>query len=762
MFDNHEEIVQNTPETADENEVRDTSAEALDACDDGNETDADDDLSQFVCETTQEAVPFYCREVKCRPYEDVDGNTHDSVMFMTSLEYTAPHIDPTGTAGVGKGKRGYKNKLFGESAFGTQLALADSGMLPDLEAENVRKHHPVWLANNFRCYKFDRQGNQVFDKKTGAAVTWFGDVRLVEGGQAEVDAAADKFEHRQNAKRKKRSKGSSSGDNKLKGFTFAMQFDPEHYEGWTDEELETLDVAKQGNIEPWLRVLLARTEAAEDAEAKEFRGIIHDRDVRDPYWKPELNGGAGGYVENEPKEIHGHVMGELNGKLSIDQYAAALGIAPNMIEKPKQGRYAMDNLRAYQIHAKDSKKAQYSPEDVVTLRGDDYVEIYNERKLAWERGAKVKIMQEATVDIEALINDCAEGRVTLDNIVLNDDYFMAYAQPDIQRRIDAALKAAGMRRMLRAAQSMRSTDGNVIWRKTVGYGFGCGGSGKTTMIEVIDAVFAAAYGWTTYICNPSNNGLESYAGEEIIVIDDMESDFMSPSEWKRHLDNERIAGKKARYKDVPALSARVWFILANDNLVDFFLGSLMFNRAAAAFLCAVARRIGIVFRIERPRDYGYYNVWFGVRRNVDSYSITLPKDSSFGDARVISDLGVKFGADGLGECAPYGTKGMEGRASYYALVDTLIRYVDANSANNALAESGQLEAAIDSAKRNLYRRFQQGAKTGEYPTLPGPDDGCLEICPGETFGYKGENHKYGLPGAPAVPSMGLPAPKGGD
>ena len=52
--------------------------------------------------------------------------------------------------------------------------------------------------------------------------------------------------------------------------------DPEYW-SFTDEEKKSIETAKNGNVEPLLRVLWARLAAA-GLQVREMYGILHDKD----------------------------------------------------------------------------------------------------------------------------------------------------------------------------------------------------------------------------------------------------------------------------------------------------------------------------------------------------------------------------------------------------------------------------------------------------------------------------------------------------
>ena len=74
---------------------------------------------------------------------------------------------------------------------------------------------------------------------------------------------------------------------------------------------------------------------------------------------------------------------------TLKELAEYIGISPEIIEKPKPGRYSYDNMLSYLTHIKYVDKIQYAPEDVVTLAGSDYMDYYNERKKRWIKAREI-------------------------------------------------------------------------------------------------------------------------------------------------------------------------------------------------------------------------------------------------------------------------------------------------------------------------------------------------------------------------------------
>ena len=67
----------------------------------------------------------------------------------------------------------------------------------------------------------------------------------------------------------------------------------------------------------------------------------------------------------------------------LEDISKYIGVPLEAIEKPRPGRYSYPNSLAYLTHIKYENKIQYTPEDVVTLAGTDYMDYYNQYKESW-------------------------------------------------------------------------------------------------------------------------------------------------------------------------------------------------------------------------------------------------------------------------------------------------------------------------------------------------------------------------------------------
>lgn len=139
--------------------------------------------------------------------------------------------------------------------------------------------------------------------------------------------------------------------------------------------------------------------------------------------KSEASSGAKSeeYHNNTDKaKMHYHILVKFEPShgATLGEIAKYIGVRPEIIEKPKQGRYSYDDMLAYLTHIKYKNKIQYAPEDVVTLAGTNYMDYYNEYKKKWIKARDFvakkdvkpldRIFKEAIKKLESAELSCSE------------------------------------------------------------------------------------------------------------------------------------------------------------------------------------------------------------------------------------------------------------------------------------------------------------------------------------------------------------------
>lgn len=417
-------------------------------------------------------------------------------------------------------------------------------------------------------------------------------VKLVHGGKAGV------------AKHKAKKQRDRSGE-RLTLFFIEQQTKPEYWE-WSEDELKTFDTEEE--IEKTKAILKVIKNHFEKAGYKlsALYGKIHSLDTVEG-WSDSTK-----KFENVPKEEHIHIIGELSGEnplkktISISEISSIVGVPKNQVEPPKSGRYSKDNKLAYLIHAKDPDKYRYyehieEVQSVVTLIGRDYMQIYAQRKGAWERGAAKKTREAANLDIDWLLDKILFGEITMDNILLSDDLYKIYSTA--QKKCDDALELYGVRHAFFEVQALEKGE----FECSLLYLEGPSGSGKSTFLYGVVNALESMYGWSS-VRLARDNSLDDYHGEEIVVLDDVRGQAMTIDEWLGLLDAHYATRAAKRYKNAKVpMKPRVIIISAKIPAVEYFYYARNHNaNSRNESLDQIIRRIMWKINVLDYRDFGDY------------------------------------------------------------------------------------------------------------------------------------------------------------
>ena len=348
-------------------------------------------------------------------------------------------------------------------------------------------------------------------------------------------------------------------DANLTAIMLVQQLEDEHWITWQDKT--ALKQARdESNIRPLLETVTDKLNKA-DITVKEAYGIKHDKDEIN-VWNQEL-------MKNviEKKAEHIHFLFKFEKGASLNRIALAVGVEPQYLEKLKSGRYGYDNCLAYLVHAKDESKYQYKPDEVVTVKGENYSSVYHRCMETWVRGRATKKAKETDLSIDWLIEKILSGEITKSNILLTDDYYTIYGQH--KRKVNEALETAGERKSYRTIAELEL--GN--FKKTVLYINADSGVGKTQyskkLIKLLQSI-ANKFGenWD-YCVTASTNAFDEYNGQDILFLDDIKGDSLTVSDWLKLLDPYMISPISARYHNKMG-SAKVIIITNTKEPLSFF------------------------------------------------------------------------------------------------------------------------------------------------------------------------------------------------
>ena len=344
----------------------------------------------------------------------------------------------------------------------------------------------------------------------------------------------------------------------LTAIMLVQQLDPDFWLGWVDKT--PIELSQNGDCRPLLQEVVNRLNK-EDIPVAESYGIIHDKDEISVWNQEQMKN------VTELKAKHVHCLLKFEKGASIQKIALAIGVEPQYLEKLKSGRYGFENCLAYLVHAKDESKYQYSPDEVVTLLGEDYSSIYNRRMQIWIKGRATKEAKETSLSVDYLLSEVLKGNITKSNILLTDDYYKVYSLH--KRKFVEAFDTIAERKGYKAISDIEA--GN--FKKTVIFIYAKSGQGKTRLAKYLIQLFQAesrknGENWESCL-TASTNAFDEYNSQEILFLDDIRGDSLTLSDWLKLLDPYTISPISARYHNKVG-SAKVIIITSTRTPLEFF------------------------------------------------------------------------------------------------------------------------------------------------------------------------------------------------
>ncbi|MBK0348067.1 AAA family ATPase [Aerococcaceae bacterium zg-ZJ1578] len=332
-------------------------------------------------------------------------------------------------------------------------------------------------------------------------------------------------------------------------------------EYWLSSDyIEAIQQAKNGNCRTLLETIVKKLEE-NNIIVSEAYIIKHDKDKVSVWNSEKLTNIV------EDKAEHVHVLLKFEKGASLNKIALAIEVETQYLEKLKSGRYGYDNCLAYLVHAKDETKHQYQPEEVTSLRGEDYTSIYHRSMENWVKGRATKKAKETSYSVDWLVEQILAGQITKTNILLTDEFYSIYGQH--KRKINEALDSAGERKSYQTIAELEAGK----FKKTTFFINASSGVGKTQygkkLIRLLQEI-AYKFGQKWDFCvTASTNAFDEYNGQDILFLDDMKGESLTVSDWLKLLDPYMISPISARYHNKMG-SARVIIITNTQEPVDFF------------------------------------------------------------------------------------------------------------------------------------------------------------------------------------------------
>ena len=239
----------------------------------------------------------------------------------------------------------------------------------------------------------------------------------------------------------------------------------------------------------------------ETGHLKRYCYILHDKDIKE---------------DGTLKPPHYHVFIQFDIPYNTANVAQWFGITQNFIRKLAT-RY--DNAALYCIHKHDLGKYQYDENEVVS--NFDYHKLI-------EKDDKKKAKKDADARLFEIIQGIESGEIREFNY---HNYISVAEYVSYKDRIEKAWQY----RRDKIAKEDRHQD--VIFIT------GLSGSGKTTFAKD----YAKKLNYSFYVSSGSNDVLDSYQGQDVLILDDLRPSVMGLSDLLKMLDNNTNSTVKSRY-----------------------------------------------------------------------------------------------------------------------------------------------------------------------------------------------------------------------
>ena len=242
-----------------------------------------------------------------------------------------------------------------------------------------------------------------------------------------------------------------------------------------------------------------------------------------------------------------------------------------MLEKAQRGRFGYDNMLSYLTHIKYPDKFQYDPNDVVTIYGKKYSDIYNERRVEWLHGRAKVQTQKAKASVDYVVSEIVAGNLTKRQVLLTPELRNVYQ--DYRNRVNDAIKTFAEVETEKMLMGIESGE----FKTTVIFVTGKSRAGKSHFVkkQLVPYIqnksreVGSKKTWRA-VKLASRNMADNINGEEILIIDDGRgSKTGSASFWLNFLDPTDGGYIEARYNN-RIIVARVIIIISYKNPFEFF------------------------------------------------------------------------------------------------------------------------------------------------------------------------------------------------
>ena len=385
--------------------------------------------------------------------------------------------------------------------------------------------------------------------------------------------------------------------NRATSFEFTQDANNLYWEDDYDNSLIMKDTESVGRI-------MIRKLADEGIVIEDFFIILHDKDGEGRLTVDD--DGNEEIVFDCTVHDHYHVVMTTESRTYITKIAKVLGIPVKLVKTISVGKNKLLEREAYLIHAEDPEKYLYDPDEVVSLGETNYLDVYDENKVKWERTRnenKVKALRSRFAKV-------TPSDLSMTDRLMESDYFLILAMDDLNRllmmihcgEVDRRIITNDLCLMIMFDKHMgaiehaltqeerrekyRFDDDSITFLKKYfenpEYGFlqiiitGNGGTGKTTygrrfkslIAKVTDELFGLP--WECYSCSESGDLISHYDGEEVVRIDEFRSESTSLQKFLK-LSGGDSQYVSSRYGD-KFYTPRISLISGNVSMEDLFEG----------------------------------------------------------------------------------------------------------------------------------------------------------------------------------------------
>lgn len=313
-------------------------------------------------------------------------------------------------------------------------------------------------------------------------------------------------------------------------YIFEQQLKPDFWD-WSKESKKLFLNWEKNKIEIF-KEIYERVSLMSESEDLKIALIIHDKDI------------SYGTKLVEP-HIHGYI--EFSNKKDLNVLALNLGILPQYIESSGRGKYGKVNSKAYLIHAKDKDKYQYPASDVETFDTFDYEAFINQNKEDFENYSATRKREKSEESLDLVLSKVQLGELTYNDVMEDDN--LAFLFGNNQQKFRERFNFYGERQAFLRLKSLELGE----YQLTVLYIQGESEVGKSTLsreiaLQVQGKLNEIGLRGDIYSAS-SANPFDDYFGEEILILDDLRENNMSPSDWLKLFDPLNSARMSARYQN---------------------------------------------------------------------------------------------------------------------------------------------------------------------------------------------------------------------